>query len=441
MSGVTATGFEARTVDELEADLIADMRAVFGAGVNVDPRSRPGQLIAVLAERFATIWDLAEAVANALDPASASGAQLDAICALTGTVRKTGTVSNVTVILAGTAGTSIPAARLKVDGQSVTFELLAPGSLVVATSWSAGAVAAGATRKNDGSVWVALTAGTAAVAPTGAGPTFVDGTITWRRIGAGDGTRELVFVGVGVGPLQAYAGTLTVIDTPIAGWTGAFNFLDATPGTNPETDAELRLRREQEITDGGTATVPSIRAALLKVVGVTEVHLFENTTDATVGTLTPHSIEALVTGGADADIRAALFASVAAGIATVGTTSGTVTDSEGYGHTIKFSRPTTVDVYATVTIVKDPTLYPTNGDDLVAQAIVDAGNARAQGRDVVASQVAASIWDVPGVLDVTSTFIGTAPSPGTSTTIVLTIRQKAAYDTTRVVVTSIDGTP
>ena len=77
----------------------------------------------------------------------------------------------------------------------------------------------------------------------------------------------------------------------------------------------------------------------------------------------------------------------------------------------------------------------------IKAAIVAWGDARGVGRDTVASAVAAQAFTVPGVLDVPTVYIGTAPSPGTSTTIAISVRQRAVYDTSRITVTLSNGTP
>ena len=60
-----------------------------------------------------------------------------------------------------------------------------------------------------------------------------------------------------------------------------------------------------------------------------------------------------------------------------------VTDSQGFAQTIKFSRPTTVDIYVEVDLTVDSNLYPANGDDQVEAAIVAYGDALGIGTDVV----------------------------------------------------------
>jgi len=80
------------------------------------------------------------------------------------------------------------------------------------------------------------------------------------------------------GPIPLPIGTLTFIVTPIAGWNSITNLIAGNTGTLVETDAQLRIRRQNSIKLLGSATVEAITAGLLqKVPGVTSATVFENT--------------------------------------------------------------------------------------------------------------------------------------------------------------------
>lgn len=80
------------------------------------------------------------------------------------------------------------------------------------------------------------------------------------------------------GPIACPVESLTEIATPLAGWESITNLSDGILGTNQETDAELRARRQRSITLLGLATVPAIESHLLAIAGVTAASVFENTT-------------------------------------------------------------------------------------------------------------------------------------------------------------------
>lgn len=388
MAGLTSTGFVPKTYEEIKADLEAAFRASFGASINVTPASNFGKIIAITAERLAELWEVAEAVHAAQTPDGSTGVALDDVASLTGTVRLPASKSSVTLTLTGTPGTLVPAGR---------------------------------------------------VVSTGAGVRFV--TLADATIGGG-GTITAAAEAEDTGPFVAYAGTLTNIETPVAGWSSVTNALDAVVGSDLETDAALRIRREEELRAQAGGSVPAIEAAILRVDGVTAAVVFENVTGATnADGLPPKSVEAVVAGGTDAAVREAIYDTKAAGIETYGAVTGSVNDGEGQPHAINFSRPATLAVYVDVSVLVDTARFPSNGADLIEAALVAWGDSYYRiGRDVVASSMYETIFAAaPGVLDVVYVRIGLAPSPGTSTTIAVGPRQIADLDTSRITVTTAAG--
>ncbi|MFZ5440450.1 MAG: baseplate J/gp47 family protein [Myxococcota bacterium] len=445
MAGVTSTGFEAKTTEDLIADLEESFRRVFGKSINVSAEARPGQVVSLMADALAETWAVAEAASSASDPSGAAGVLLDNLAALTGTVRLVATRSTVTLVAVGTPGTFLATGRrASVSDTTTVFETTADATLSSPSAWLATTLyAAGAFIQSSGSVWVAVVGGTSgSIAPSGVGPTFDDGSVRWQRLGTGLGYALVPAQATVTGPLQGFAGSITTIETPVAGWNAVNNLLDAAPGRNLETDPELRVRRQREIAGIGTSPQPALQAQLLRVAGVTSCTVFENTADVTVDGVPPHAVECLIEGGADAELRSAIFAGVAAGIETAGGVSGSVTDSAGNPHTVKFSRPASVSLWVKVTLTKNPAEYPLDGDAQVAAAIVTAGNARGLGVDVVASRIAGDIFKAaPGVLDVTAVLIGTSNPPISSATVGVSLRQRASFDTSRVTVVATNGVP
>jgi len=380
--GITTTGFTPKPLVDIKVDLENGFRTVFGAAITTIAQSVFGQLIGIFSERLADAWQLGLAVYNAAFREGAVGVQLDNIGALTGTSRRAATYTKVNLTLTGTNGTVITAGRI------VSIP------------------ATGAKLTNDSG-----------------------GTIT-------GGTLVLEFRATETGPITAYAGTVTNIDTPVAGWTSVTNPADHfNLGADVESDAAYRLRQVAELRGQGLGTVAAIRAAVLVVANVTECFVFENSTDATdANGLPPHSFEAVVANGLDADVAKAIADSKPVAIATHGTTTQATTDGNGFSVSIKFSRPQTLNIYVEATVTVNPALFPSNGLDLIKAAIVAYGDTNYHvGSEVRASALLPSIFAAcPGVLECTMPFIGTAPSPGTSTTINVNNRQLADLDTSRI---------
>lgn len=442
--GVSVTGFIQKTIGDIVSALNSGYRSVYGLGVNVDPSSRIGQKIGIFAGALSEVWELGEAIYNAGDPDAATGAGFDNQLKLVGLFRKAAIASTANLTLTGVAGTVIAAGkRAEVLGTSNKFALDGAATLAAATAWAGTtAYTVGQRRKNAGNVYQCITAGTSAGAggPTTTSDDITDGTVHWRFLGAGAAVVDAAATCTATGPVTGFSGSISVIDTPVAGWSGVINVLDAAVGRDLETDFDAHARRNLSFQKAADGPLGGIRAAILEVAGVTSCVIFENPTDATVDSQPPHSFECLVEGGVDADIEAAIFANCPGGIQSYGTTTGTVTDSQGGSHTVGFSRPAAVNIYVDITLTYDQTMYPSDGDTEVVDQLVLDGNARLVGRDVVASQIGAGVFvQGIGVLDVSQVLISTAPSPTLPTTIVVSPRQKASFDSSRVTIHSSAG--
>lgn len=448
---LTDAGLQIATLADILDQSRTAWRKAFGASVDVSDTSPDGQFIGVFAEPAALANELLEVIVSSWDPDAATGALLRALCKLTGTTELPASFSAVELTLTGTPTTPVPVGALsstKSTGQQWSHQ--ETGTITALTAWvGGGSYATGDRRTNAGNAYICITPGVAASSP---GPTttdadITDGSVHWKFLGSGTGAVDVLARATTIGPVVAVAGDITLTDGSVGGWDGVINLLDATPGRDAMSDAQLRVLRQLELAQPGTSPADAIRAALL-LVGqgtsnpVTGCTVFMNNGDVTdADGVPPHSIEALVHGGADQDVFDALLANVAAGIRTFGTVTGTALDSEGTAQPEAFSRPTEIPIYIAVTLSKDPAVYPFDGDAQVQLAIATWGNGRDDGTDVVSAAVLSRVFTVPGVLDVQLPLIGTAPSPTLTTTIPITKRQRAVFDTTRIAVTSSDGSP
>ncbi|MCP4555564.1 MAG: hypothetical protein GY836_09070, partial [Herbaspirillum sp.] len=161
----------------------------------------------------------------------------------------------------------------------------------------------------------------------------------------------------------------------ITGWTTVDNPADATPGVTLETDAELRARRSLAVASPSQGGVDSLFAGITAVPEVISVTVLENDTDVADGNgQDPHSVQAIVVGGADQDIRDAIFIRKAPGVNTVGNVSGTSLDIQGIEHDILFTRPTVIPIFIEIDLVTGPD-YPATGDQLIKDALIAYGDA------------------------------------------------------------------
>lgn len=394
MAGLTATGFERKTLEEILDELSSEAKTRIDSRLNTQPEEPIGQLFGIFASKLSELWELAEAVNAGRFPSTASGFQLDQVASITGTLRDPATKGTVSLDVTASGPTTIPA-----------------GSIAQVLG-------------DDENRWVTL--------------------------------EDVVFVGAGTqsveaeaevaGTIVANSSTITVIVTPVAGWTAVTNPAPAIPGTEIDTDAELRTRREDELAIAGSATVDAIRADLLQVEDVTSVTVFDNRTNVVDSDgLPPHSVEALVLGGTDADVAAALFATIAAGIETFGTTTENVTDSQGFVHAISFTRPTEIDLLVEVDLLILASAYPAGGDDLVKDAIASYVNSLAVGYDGFQSQISGVAIDAAsGILSVTAVRIGSvspAIAPVASDYTILARQLATMSASTNVTVATTPGSP
>jgi uncharacterized phage protein gp47/JayE len=261
---------------------------------------------------------------------------------------------------------------------------------------------------------------------------------------------DVTFTALDSGPFAALTGQITSIESPVSGWLSVRNMNDALVGAYVETDASLRNRREAELAGRGNGPLPAIRADLLKVGqgtanAVVDCVVFENVTDVVDAFGIPaHSFEAVVLGGLDADIRQTIFDTKPAGIRPHGGVTGIVVDSTGISHTIKFSRPTTYSIWIEIDVTYNAATWPLDGPAQVKAAILAAltpANGYTLGKDVTSWGIGAAVDVVPGVLNVTAIRLGTAPAPVGTADIPIGIREVALFDSARILVTAVAGTP
>lgn len=386
--GLDDTGFVPATVEEIRDEINVDVLADVDAELDLDPDQPAGQFVGIFSSKLAEAWELLDTVVKALDDNGAEGTLLDNLAALTGTKR--------------------PAKKA--------------GRVVIRCTLAAGTVMAS----------------TAQVAQSG------DPTNTWTieesyTAGASPEVKDLVFVCDRPGVVLATAGTLTVITTPIAGWSAATNPSDAIPGRLVAKDLELRQLRRQELADLGATSLPALRSALLKVPGVINALCEENSSmSVDAYGRPPKSIEAIIWDGVllDAEDQAlakTIFENTAGGIESYGTTATVIyTDNGSVNHAIKFTRATQVPITVSLTVTQDPKL-PAYNPVAVRQAVVYYGNALGGNADVILERVKSVALSIPGILDVPSCTLDRGAGP-VATNISIAKREVSTWNTGAVTV-------
>lgn len=369
---VGTSGIAIQSYEDILADIKAAVRDNVDPGLNLEADSYEGQVAAIVA---AKLRDLAEAVlelASAIDPDNAESGLLDIVCAITGTVRAAASKGLVTVTVTASGAWSVTTA----------------GDLVVQVSG------------------------------------YPDRLFQNRGAASGGaGTTDVVLEAVTAGYFEAPAGTVTVKITGPAAITAVTNAAAASPGSETETDAELRISRQRDLLARASSHVDGIKAKLEALDGVVKATVRENTTmipDA--DGLPAKSVECIVDDRntvADDVIAQAIWDSKAGGIEPYGTTdTGTATDTEDGTHGVSFTRPTIVDGYMEITIKGD-------ADASAVKAAIEAlASEYGAGDDGEALMLVGAATRVPGVTGVVSYKLDTVDPPVASANITIGARQR-----------------
>lgn len=239
------------------------------------------------------------------------------------------------------------------------------------------------------------------------------------------------------------AGTITTIVNPgiPPGIESVTNPVAFEGGSDHETDEEYRDRYYRSVDFAGGVNSDAIRAEILQTVeGIHSVTVEENDTDYTNDKgLPPHSIEAIAYGGLNEAVAAAIARRKAAGIQTYGNTSANVIMESGKTVSIKFSRPTLINIWVRISgLVTDPNTFPVDGATLIRQAIIEhIGGTGISGLDigetVYQNRIPCVVRGIDGVIDF-RVELSTNGTTYTTNNVVIGIRQKAITSESRVTV-------
>lgn len=299
-------GFSADSVSEVRAAVAAAWKQAFKsdntAELNTEPETPAGQIIdsqtASIVQKDSEVLYLA----NMLNPLKATGIFQDALAEIYFLQRKPAIASSAVIKCTGLPGTVIP-----VSAQ------------VMSTA--------------DDTIWQNTEA---------------------RTIGT-DGTCECVFECQSAGLISAAAGTLSRINTMVAGWDTAVNPRAATVGQNAETQGAFEARRYKSVALNSRGTIAAVYARVANCSNVVSCIVRENKTNMPIEAdgyfIKAHSVFVSVVGGSDEDIAEAIYNSCSAGCDYNGNTTVAVTDSATKAvEKVTFYRPAEFDVYVKVTL-------------------------------------------------------------------------------------------
>lgn len=382
---VTENGIQAPSYAEILEFFQSQARDIFGQDVNIDADTQDGQLIAIFALALSDVNAQAIATYNQFNPNTAVGVGLDSAVKTNGITRHTATNSTVDLILIGQAGTVITNGVATDDNEN---RWLLPEQVIIPIS---------------GEITVTATA---------------------EEIGA----------------IEASPNTITQIGTPTLGWQSVNNPTQATVGVAVETDAELRQRQSRSTELASVSLWEGIIGSLLNLPGVIRVSGVKNDEDDPSPEGVPgHTIAMIVDGGEVDEIGETIFLKKGEGVGTYGSVQTTYIDTYGFPNVIKFSRPTIVNAYVTLTVTPSTT-YISSVADEIKQRIADYINGLSIGESVnIARVLSSAVKDcttgVDDRFDVTAIVMGKASGSQTAASIPIEWNEAASCDVDNITVT------
>jgi hypothetical protein len=373
----TATGWQAPTEQEILTGVQADINDAFGGNVNPALDTPQGQLASSIAAIIAEVNSQVINLFNQFDPAYAYGRGQDAIARLYFLSRLPALPTTVDLLCTGGQGTIIPA----------------------------GAVA----KATDGLLYTCTDGGT---------------------IGA-SGTVTLSFACNTYGPISCPAGTLNKIYRAIPGWDSCTNPTDGVLGRATESRSQFEERRAASVAKNAVGSLNAVQGAVLAVADVLDAYVTENTTGSPItvrgAAVAAKSIYVSVSGGDDDDVGAAIWSKKAPGCAYNGSTTVTVTDTNGVyspplpSYQVSFVRPTSLPILFAVTLQNNAQI-PANAASQIQAAIMlafagaDGGTRARIGSTVLAARYYAAVSALGEWAQVLSIVIGSTNTANASFT-------------------------
>jgi uncharacterized phage protein gp47/JayE len=478
--GLTDKGFVAKPFPVILEEEREAWKAAFGFEIDTSTETPEGAYIGVQAAKLTQLWEMMEGLFAAGDTDTASGVYLDRLCSLVNVERKPAESTRVYVALWGEQGTVINSghlARMSISGDQFSLQenvtintnrLL--GFLIKLTK----AIADLYTLSIDGRI-ISYTAQEDEDEKTIQAGIFeqieavfpgifdstnlgVDGLEVHVKSGivpialyCDDSKIEIVSLGaLGIyranvaGALFVGVGTLDTIVSNISGLDHIVNYATGITGREKESDAELRMEKNKRQKQASGNEL-AIQNEIEKVPGVLYCRVYSNRTRFEREGRPPNSYEAIVIGGVDHEIAEKILDKGPAGIQPFGKTVVTVQDVEGTPWEIGFSRPENQYIWIRIDIAKNlEEEFPINGIELLKANIVAWGASNmGVGIDFIFQRLNKPIYDVPGIrfadikVAVTSDLTPPIADDYAAQNIVMSERQIAIIDTTRIIITEL----
>lgn len=250
-NSISATGLTTATRTELLAQYTTALQSIYGLDINLESDAPDGQWMNIIIQSILDEEDLQTQIYNSFDPDNAIGVVLDQRVAINGIQREGGTYTTTNITL-------VTSQSINLYGLDQTVQSI----FTVAD--------------NAGNQWELIT----------------------TQLGITPGTNVFLFRAANPGATTTLPNTITVPVTIVLGVTSINNPTTySTLGTNEESDAALKIRRQKSVSLRSQGYFQGLTAALENINGITSAFIIENTSSGTDGDGIPgHSIWVIVAG-------------------------------------------------------------------------------------------------------------------------------------------------
>ncbi|AUR87567.1 hypothetical protein NVP1101O_156 [Vibrio phage 1.101.O._10N.261.45.C6] len=447
MAGITDKGFIPKTTDEFLEDVStrANSDDYFGLSFPTGPQSGFHIFSGVLSGEFTSLWDLVQAVVDQQKVSTATGVYLESIAELRGLKRFSAEGSAGNLLFVSSQSTTLPINFSVSDNQNRVVLTQEPLEITRANSYTSSFSVSVVADNTDYIINVESTpysynSGVGATEETileglrlslSSGKNF-SVEVKDNQVLLTNGLKSNTLTSTNSDNIKLYS--IGCLVTGEAVTTGTLDFpansVTKLVSTNPllisvtnpdkfvsgremETDEELRIRLQNLSTSTGSATVPKIKSSLLNLVeGVTAVSITENIEMVTSSSgIPPKSYEIFITGGDEDSIADVVWKTKPAGIKTYGTITKVVIDDSGEEQVVSFSRNSEKYAWQRVSYsIVDPSVYPSDAEDLIKAAIVSKGESMIAGEDYTANKFYGTIYSAVQGIEVTKIEIAVTDS-------------------------------
>ena len=274
---------------------------IYGPTINLASNSPDGQMINIFALTKQDMLNFGVAIYNSFDPDQAIGVALDNLSQLCGISRKAGVYTQVVIQVVVSQNLNLSGLDTSnpftvQDGNGNQYQLILSASLTT-------------------------------------------------------GSNSLNFQATSIGFIQVLANTITTPVTIVAGVTSVNN--GSTPyqiGSNQETDANFRLRRQASTSFPSQGALNGILAGLLNSPGISYASVYENMTGSTVNGIPAHGMWAVVNGGTAAQIAQVIYNRRNLGVPMKGSQSYAITQADGSSVTMYWDNAVAQPLYLRATV-------------------------------------------------------------------------------------------